>query len=213
MATPAQIAANRANAQLSTGPRSAEGKSASRFNALKHGADAMSAVIPGEDPAEYQQLHDQYLARFQPESPDEHFHVSTMLDADWQRRRLLLLETELYYTLEAEAPGESRAAAILAATPAAKLLARTQRQLAAHQRAWYRAFSEFLRQRMRDDKEQQALLELASFRPVAEPPSLPADPAPEPDPSPAPEAVKAGKAVKSWPPVDEKTGKPLYFVG
>src|ERR1035437_7073149 len=33
MATPAQITANQANAQKSTGPRSVEGKSASRFNA------------------------------------------------------------------------------------------------------------------------------------------------------------------------------------
>ena len=47
MASPAQMAANRANAQKSTGPRSAEGKSASRFNALQHGVDAASPVIPG----------------------------------------------------------------------------------------------------------------------------------------------------------------------
>src|ERR1035437_7669571 len=56
MATPAQITANRANAQKSTGPRSVEGKSASRFNALKHGIDAASIVIPGEDPADYAAL-------------------------------------------------------------------------------------------------------------------------------------------------------------
>ena len=40
MATPAQIIANRLNALKSTGPRSAEGKAASRFNALKHAASA-----------------------------------------------------------------------------------------------------------------------------------------------------------------------------
>ena len=56
MATPAQITANRANAQTSTGPRCAEGKSASRFNALKHGIDAASIVIPGEDRAVYEAL-------------------------------------------------------------------------------------------------------------------------------------------------------------
>jgi hypothetical protein len=56
MATLAQITANRANAQRSTGPRSAEGKSASRFNALKHGIDAASVIIPGEDPAVYDSL-------------------------------------------------------------------------------------------------------------------------------------------------------------
>src|SRR5438034_1241699 len=45
MATQAQITANRANALKSTGPRSPEGKSASRFNALKHGLDADSLVL------------------------------------------------------------------------------------------------------------------------------------------------------------------------
>jgi len=56
MATAAQIAANRANAQHSTGPRTPEGKTASSMNALKHGADAASVVIPGEDPAQYDRL-------------------------------------------------------------------------------------------------------------------------------------------------------------
>src|ERR1700729_2163410 len=37
MPTENQSAASRANAQHSTGPRTAEGKAASRFNALKHG--------------------------------------------------------------------------------------------------------------------------------------------------------------------------------
>jgi len=42
MATPAQVIANRANAQLSTGPRSVEGKAASSRNALKLGIHAKS---------------------------------------------------------------------------------------------------------------------------------------------------------------------------
>jgi hypothetical protein len=46
-----QIAANRKNAQLSTGPRTAEGKENSRKNALKHGLCAMVLDVPGEDPA------------------------------------------------------------------------------------------------------------------------------------------------------------------
>jgi len=87
MATPAQLAANRANAQRSTGPRSVEGKSASRFNALKHGINAETAVIPGEDPAEYAELVSEYLHRFAPETPDERYHVQTMID-DLVRRSM-----------------------------------------------------------------------------------------------------------------------------
>ena len=40
MATVKQIAANRRNAQKSTGPSTALGKQKSRFNALKHGMTA-----------------------------------------------------------------------------------------------------------------------------------------------------------------------------
>ena len=48
-ATPAQIAANRLNAQRSTGPKSVEGKEAARRNALKHGLTGGGVVIAGED--------------------------------------------------------------------------------------------------------------------------------------------------------------------
>ena len=40
-----QLAANRRHAQLSTGPRTPEGKARSRWNALKHGVLA-KALIP-----------------------------------------------------------------------------------------------------------------------------------------------------------------------
>ena len=147
MATPAQINANRANAQKSTGPRSAEGKSVSRFNALKHGIDAASIVIPGEDPADYDALVAAYHRDFRPESPSETFHVDTMVRADWQKRRLQGVEADLHRTLLADTPGASLAAALLSDSPAAKLLARVQRQIAAFERTWYRANTELRRAR------------------------------------------------------------------
>jgi len=50
MSTEKQIEANRRNAQKSTGPRTTEGKAASRGNAVKHGLTAEQiAIIPGED--------------------------------------------------------------------------------------------------------------------------------------------------------------------
>ena len=51
-ATPAQINANRLNAQRSTGPKSVEGKDAARRNALKHGLTGGGVVLPGEDERE-----------------------------------------------------------------------------------------------------------------------------------------------------------------
>jgi hypothetical protein len=215
MATPAQIAANQANAQKSTGPRSLEGKSASRFNALKHGIDAASLVIPGEDPADYEALATHYYREFRPDSPSENFHVDTMLRADWQKRRLLRVEADLHRTLLTESPGSSLAAALLSDSPAAKLLVRVQRQIAAFERTWYRANAEIRRARKQAEDaagqsfdnyldrlcampELPAPSELASFPHLAnaDPPNAPAATSP-----------------RDWPPTDEKTGRPLYFVG
>jgi hypothetical protein len=51
-ASEAQIRANQANAKLSTGPRTPEGKEASRANALKHGLTGAGVVMPAADVAE-----------------------------------------------------------------------------------------------------------------------------------------------------------------
>jgi len=148
MATPAQITANRANAQKSTGPRTDAGKSASRFNALQHGLDAKSVIIPGEEPAEYDALAAGYRDEFRPASPSETFHIDTMIRADWSKRRLQPMETELYTTLMSENPGASLVAAVLGGSPAAKLLTRIQRQIVAFERAWYRAYDQLRRARV-----------------------------------------------------------------
>ena len=49
MASQKQIEANRRNAQRSTGPASELGKAVAKFNALKHGMTADTAVLPYED--------------------------------------------------------------------------------------------------------------------------------------------------------------------
>src|SRR5690348_5251733 len=72
MATVAQIAANRLNAQKSTGPRSVDGKLASSMNALKHGIDAASVLIPGEDPALYERIAADYRSQIDLPGRDPH---------------------------------------------------------------------------------------------------------------------------------------------
>ena len=209
MATSAQINANRANAQKSTGPRSAEGKSASRFNALKHGIDAASIVIPGEDPADYDALAADYHRDLNPQSHAETFHVDTMLRADWQKRRLQRVEADLHRTLLAETAGASLAAALLSDSPAAKLLARVQRQIAAFERTWYRADTELRRARAQAEVAAEE-----SFEKYLD--YLTAPPAPGALASlrqSANTTQSVPKPIRDWPPTDEKTGKPLYFVG
>ena len=214
MATPAQITANRANAQKSTGPRSVEGKSASRFNALKHGIDAASIVIPGEDPATFDALSVEYANEYRPQSPSEFFHVDTMLRADWMKARLQRVETDLYGTVLAESPGNPLAAVLLAETPAAKLLVRVQRQIAAFERTWHRANTEFRRARAQQDEPPtdasvDRYLDLLCAMP--DPGKLASFPHTAniavPAPPPVPHSPNAA------PPTGEKPGRPPYFIG
>ena len=95
MSTPQQIEANRLNAQRSTGPRSAEGKAAVRFNALKSGIDAQSQVIPGEDPAALAALAAEYHDRYPPATPEVRALVDTLITAEWMQRRFRNLEPKL----------------------------------------------------------------------------------------------------------------------
>jgi hypothetical protein len=62
--TEAQINANRENAKKSTGPRTAEGKSASSRNRLLHGLRANKHILLDEDPEEFLFLLDDHLDRF-----------------------------------------------------------------------------------------------------------------------------------------------------
>ena len=146
MATAAQIAANRLNAQKSTGPRTPEGKSAARFNALKHGVDAVTIVIPGEDPAAYEALAADYYERFRPQSAVEEFHVDTLIRSDWQKRRLQRAEAKLYRALLAEgSTPEDFDVAILLDSPTAKLLRKVFAQINSLDRAYFRALGDLRR--------------------------------------------------------------------
>ena len=49
----AKVEANRRNSQKSTGPTSDQGRSRSRYNALKHGMTAKTVLLPGDDPEEF----------------------------------------------------------------------------------------------------------------------------------------------------------------
>jgi hypothetical protein len=71
MTSPAQAAANRRNAQASTGPRTAAGKARAAANALKHGLTAVRATLRCEDREAWERLRADLVARQQPESEAE----------------------------------------------------------------------------------------------------------------------------------------------
>src|SRR5689334_1451530 len=96
MSTLKQIAANRANAAKSTGPRSLAGKTASRANSFKTGLYARSQIIEGEDPAELRALADSYYDQCRPATAQEAFLVNTMIDSDWLLRRYALADAKIW---------------------------------------------------------------------------------------------------------------------
>ena len=65
MASAKQLTANRHNAQKSSGPKTTQGRSISRMNALKHGLLAEQVVIPGEDFGEFDTLRQNLDAEFE----------------------------------------------------------------------------------------------------------------------------------------------------
>src|SRR5437764_12517018 len=95
MATLKQIAANRKNAQLSTGPRTDHGKAVSRLNALVTGIDAQSECIPGEDRAALNALAAEYDRQFEPMGLVERFLVDILIHDDWIIRRQRFLSADL----------------------------------------------------------------------------------------------------------------------
>ena len=93
MRTKNQIRANRANAKKSTGPRTQEGKARSSQNALKHGLLANDAVLPGEDPADFDRHLRSFEDTYLPRNRVEKEIVRQIADVAWRMQRLSRIET------------------------------------------------------------------------------------------------------------------------
>jgi hypothetical protein len=94
MSTASQIA-NAANAQLSTGPRTDEGKRQSSQNARTHGLTAQHPVIPDEDRAAFHQLRAQLHAETKPQGTLQQIIFEELVHAAWNLRRVRTMEAEL----------------------------------------------------------------------------------------------------------------------
>lgn len=96
MATKRQIAANRRNARLCTGPRSAAGRARSSQNALKTGIDAKADVIRAESREDYNALTAECYAHHSPATPEERCLVDGLIRAEWLSRRYMKVATSLW---------------------------------------------------------------------------------------------------------------------
>ena len=144
MATPAQIAANRANAQLSTGPRTDAGKEKTRQNALRHGLCAGIPQMSDEAEEEVQELLDGLREEHQPVGPTEEILVYKIAEAFFYAKRAAYLLSE---KLDWADRGDD--------TP--RDVGLMLRYHAASDRAWYRALNE-----LRKVQKERRLQEIGS---------------------------------------------------
>ena len=95
--SPEQLAANRANAAKSTGPRSAEGKARSAQNARKHGFTATNfAVVRLEDLQGVAKLTEDLVALHQPRNSQELFALERIALCQQALLRSARLEVGLF---------------------------------------------------------------------------------------------------------------------
>ncbi|MFN7920127.1 MAG: hypothetical protein U0Q16_08525 [Bryobacteraceae bacterium] len=123
-ATAAQNEANRANAQHSTGPRTAEGKAVSSNNAVTHGLFTATFVVAPADRDEFDLFLELQRDELRPQGINEELVFSNLVQAAWK--------TEKCRRLEAEALLEQNEAK----------LDRYSRYAAQFERAHYRALAE-----------------------------------------------------------------------
>jgi hypothetical protein len=93
MSTPAQAAANQANAQHSCGPKTDSGKAASSKNNFRFGFTGAFAILESEDEAEFNLLAASLQDEHQPSTITEHLLVQKMAQHYWLSRRAILLQT------------------------------------------------------------------------------------------------------------------------
>ena len=92
----AQLNANRANAQMSSGPTTPAGKAISRFNAVKTGLTGRTILLTAEDAPLYEQHRDRLFDQYAPANEDEKQLVQSILDAEWRILRIAPLEAGIY---------------------------------------------------------------------------------------------------------------------
>ncbi len=91
-----RFAANRANAQLSTGPVTSEGKAKSSLNAVKTGLTGRTVLLPSEDAAAYEAHLTRYREEFQPVGVRETQLVQNLADTQWRLDRIPSLENGIF---------------------------------------------------------------------------------------------------------------------
>jgi hypothetical protein len=166
MASTAQILANRDNAQLSTGPRTLEGKQASSRNSTRHGLTGTQIVMPGEDASAYEELRQGLHFAHQPVNDPERVLVDQIAANTWRLMRAQRVEAAVLSKLVegADDPDTALATAFLERP---KDLERIQRYVGAAERAYYKAMKELAQlQKARQAAEAQDQIDEGFAEPI-----------------------------------------------
>ncbi|HEX7360356.1 MAG TPA: hypothetical protein VF283_07675 [Bryobacteraceae bacterium] len=94
--SPAQLAANRTNAQFSTGPRSAAGKQTSSLNAVKTGLTGRTVLLPTDDVAAYEHHVREFMKELNPVGIREQCLAQSIADNMWRVLRIPALESAIF---------------------------------------------------------------------------------------------------------------------
>ena len=92
----AQLAANRANAQHSTGPRTAEGKAHSSKNGWKHGLTGQTLVMTERRPRPLQKFSTQIIATLAPAGALEEDLAQSIAMDRWRLNRIKAIEQNIF---------------------------------------------------------------------------------------------------------------------
>jgi hypothetical protein len=95
MATEKQIAANRANAQKSSGPTSEAGRQRASLNALRHGLTGQVTVMPNEDRQAFNTFCAEIVASLNPANALEQQLAQSVAQDNWRLNRARAMEDNI----------------------------------------------------------------------------------------------------------------------
>src|SRR5579863_9254997 len=91
-----QLAANRHNALLSSGPGTEEGRKRSRLNALRHGLTGQVTTMTDEDRAAHDQFSKALIQNLAPEGAMENQLAQRIATDSWRLNRISAVEDNLF---------------------------------------------------------------------------------------------------------------------
>jgi hypothetical protein len=96
MTSEKQIAANRANAEKSTGPKTPETKAISSMNALRHGLTGQVNLMPDEDRVAHDKFCAAIVESLAPEGALEIQFAQAIAEDNWRMNRGRAIETNIF---------------------------------------------------------------------------------------------------------------------